>query len=79
MRRRTLVVGSLAAGLLIALLGGGAPAGGADSPFRVDKLILTTSTVSRNRSCDTSAGIGRSRPPAGRSPPSSAAPPTMSV
>jgi purine nucleoside permease len=42
MRRRTLVGGSLAAGLLIALLGGGAPAGGADSAFRVDKLILTT-------------------------------------
>jgi len=42
MRRRTLVGGSLAAGLLIALLSGGAPAGGADSAFRVDKLILTT-------------------------------------
>ena len=42
MRRRTLVGGSLAAGVLIALLGGGAPAGGADSAFRVDKLILTT-------------------------------------
>jgi purine nucleoside permease len=42
MRRRTLVSGSLAAGLLVALLGGVAPAGGADSAFRVDALILTT-------------------------------------
>jgi len=42
MRRRSLVVGSLAAGLLMALLGGIAPAGGTDSAFRVDTLILTT-------------------------------------
>ena len=42
MRRRALVRGSLAAGLLLALLGGVAPAGGAGSAFRVDKLILTT-------------------------------------
>ena len=41
-RRRSLVSGSLAAGLLMVLLGGVAPAGGADSAFRVDALILTT-------------------------------------
>ena len=42
MRRRTRVSGILAAGLLVALLGSVAPAGGADSTFRVDALILTT-------------------------------------
>ena len=42
MQRRTLATCILAAGLLIALLGGVAPAGGADSTFRVDTLILTT-------------------------------------
>jgi purine nucleoside permease len=42
MGRRTTASGILAAGLLIALLGGVAPAGGADSAFRVDALILTT-------------------------------------
>jgi purine nucleoside permease len=41
-KRRTLVSGSLAAGLLITLLGSVAPAGGADSAFGVDTLILTT-------------------------------------
>jgi purine nucleoside permease len=42
MRRRTLVTYILATGLLIALLGGVAPAGGADGAFRVGALILTT-------------------------------------
>lgn len=41
-RRRSLVSAGLAAGLLIVLLGGVAPAGGADSAFAVDTLILTT-------------------------------------
>jgi purine nucleoside permease len=40
--RRTLLSAALAAGLLLALLGSVAPAGGADSAFRVDALILTT-------------------------------------
>jgi purine nucleoside permease len=42
MRRRTLVGGTLAAGVLMALLGGVTPAGSAESAFRVDRLILTT-------------------------------------
>ena len=41
-RRRILVSAGLAAGLLIVLLGSVAPAGGADSAFAVDTLILTT-------------------------------------
>jgi len=42
MQRRTLVTCILAAGVLIALLGGVAPAGGAASAFRAGALILTT-------------------------------------
>ena len=41
MRSSLLSVG-LAAGLLIALLGSVTPAGGADSAFRVEVLVLTT-------------------------------------
>jgi purine nucleoside permease len=41
-RRRILLSAGLAAGLLIALLGSVTPAGGADSAFAVDTLILTT-------------------------------------
>ena len=56
MRRRTLVRGSLAAGVLMALLGGVAPAGSAESAFRVDRLILTTFDGEQEPFCDTNAG-----------------------